>query len=54
MTKTTDGYKFRTKLHELLSELCPNYVEDTDNDGQVIIYTGKLYDSVSDIYEDMD
>ena len=30
-----DGYAFRT----ILSVICPDYVVDFDNDGQLIIYT---------------
>jgi len=44
-TKTTSGYRFRTKI----AALCPNYLIDEDDDGQIVIYTG-LRDDGDDNY----
>lgn len=47
--KVIDGYKFRTQLAKLI----PDYGIDTDNDGQIIIYTN-LKETKSDNYTEMD
>ena len=47
--KVIDGYKFRTQLEKLI----PNYGMDTDNDGQIIIYTN-LTETSNDDYVEMD
>jgi hypothetical protein len=44
-----NGYWLRTELAKLL----PNYSLDTDNDGQVIIYTN-LNEIEDDNYEEME
>jgi len=44
-TKTTSGFRFRTKL----AAFCPDYQMEEDYDGQIIIYTG-LRDDGNDNY----
>lgn len=48
-TKTTSGFRFRTKL----AAFCPSYQIEEDNDGQIVIYTG-LHDDGNDNYVPFD
>lgn len=49
MTKSIDGYEFRTAL----AKVCPNYSLGKDNDGQLIIYTN-MVEGENDTYEEME
>lgn len=48
-TKTTSGFRFRTKL----SALCPTYQIEQDDDGQIVVHTG-LRDDGNDNYVPFD
>lgn len=48
MSKSINGYDFRTKLAKLI----PNYELGEDNDGQIIIYTN-LTEGAGDTYKEM-
>jgi hypothetical protein len=49
MTKSIDGYTFRTEL----AKFCPNYSLGEDNDGQLIIYTN-MVEGENDTYKEME
>jgi hypothetical protein len=44
-----NGYELRTAIAKVI----PNYAVDTDNDGQLIIYTGLKEVGDTDTFEEM-